>query len=77
MKDIVISSKKVKRELRLLLWCFIIAFVLNIVAIIIYKTYWVEIFTQIGYVIVIAVGLYLSIALIRFLIYLIRKVFGK
>lgn len=77
MKDIVISAQKVKRELYILLGCFIFAFLLNITAIIIYKTSWIEIFTQIGYVIVIAVGLYLFIALIRFLIYLIKKAFGK
>lgn len=77
MKDIVIPAKKVKREVYILLGCFIFAFLLNIACIIIYKTRWIEIFTQIGYVIVIAVVLYLFVAFIRFLVYLIRKSLRK
>lgn len=77
MKDIVIPSQKVKREVYILLGCFIFAFLLNIACIIIYKTRWIEIFTQIGYVIVIAVVLYLLIALIRFVAFLVGKLFKK
>lgn len=77
MKDIVIPAKKVKREVYILLGCFIFAFLLNIACIIIYKTRWIEIFTQIGYVIVIAVVLYLLIALIRFVAFLVGKLFKK
>lgn len=77
MKDIVIPSHKVKREARIFMGCFIFAFLLNIAAIIIYKTPWYEAFTQIGYVIVIAVVLYLLMALIRFLIFAIGKLFKR
>ncbi len=77
MKDIVIPSHKVKREARIFFGCFIFAFLLNIAAIIIYKTPWYEAFTQIGYVIVIAVVLYLMAALFRFIIYLTRKSLRK
>ncbi|MCW1734766.1 hypothetical protein [Anaerorudis cellulosivorans] len=77
MKDIVIPSQKVKREARIFMGCFIFAFLLNIAAIIIYKTPLYEAFTQIGYVIVIAVVLYLITALIRFLVFLIGKLFKK
>ncbi len=73
MKDIVIPSQKVKREARIFMGCFIFAFLMNIAAIIIYKTPWYEAFTQIGYVIVIAVTLYLIMAFIRFSVHLIRK----
>ncbi len=77
MKDIVIPSQKVKREAWIFFGCFIFAFLLNIAAIIIYKTPWYEAFTQIGYVIVIAVVLYLLMALIRFLIFVIGKLFKR
>lgn len=77
MKDIVIPSQKVKREAWIFFGCFIFAFLLNIAAIIIYKTPWYEAFTQIGYVIVIAVGLYLIVSLIRFFIYLIKQLFKR
>lgn len=77
MKDIVIPSQKVKREAWIFLGCFIFAFLLNIAAIIIYKTPWYEAFIQIGYIIVIAVVLYLLMALIRFLIFVIGKLFKR
>lgn len=73
MKDIVISSKRMKKEVAILLACFIIAFVINIASIVIYKTSWLEIFTQIGYVIIITLTLYLVIAFIRLIIYLINR----
>lgn len=77
MKDIFIPSQKAKKELYILLGCFVFGFFMNIAAIMIYKTPWIEVFTQVGYVIVIAVVLYLIAALVRFLIYLIRKLFRK
>ena len=73
MKDIILTAKRVKKELIVLLVCFIIAFVINVAAIIIYKTPWYEMFSQIGYVAVIAIVLYLLLAIIRGLISLIRK----
>ena len=77
MKDIVISSKQQKRELRILLYCFVFAFLLNIIGIIIYKTPWIELFTQIGYVFVIAFALYFIVSLFRLLVYLISRLFRK
>ncbi len=77
MKDIIIPSQKVKREAYVFLGCFIFSFLLNITAIIIYKTPWYEVFTQIGYVIVIAVVLYLLVALIRFVVFLVGKLFKR
>jgi len=77
MKDIIITSKQIKKELYILLGSFIFAFLLNIVAVAIYKTPWVEIFTQFGYVVVITVVTYLLIGLVRFIISLIRKLFTR
>lgn len=75
MKDIIITSKRIKKELYILLSCFAIAFILNIVSIVIYKTSWVEVFTQIGYVIVITIVLYLILALVRLFISGLKKIF--
>lgn len=77
MKDLIITSHQIKRELRFFLICFILAFILNILGIVIYKTNWVEIFTQIGYVLAIAFVLYLFILLVRIIILLIVKLFRK
>lgn len=77
MKDIIISSKQQKRELRILLYCFIFAFLLNITGIILYKTPVKEVVTQIGYVVVIAFILYFIIAAFRLLIYMILILLKK
>ena len=73
MKDIIITSKRIKKELYILLGCFIVAFAVNLIAIIIYKTSWVEILSQIGYVLVITLFLYVLLAALRFAFKIIRK----
>lgn len=77
MKDLVISSKILKRELLIFLVCFIAICIVNIVSIIIFKTSFWEIFSQIGYVVVISVILYLLVAFVRVLIYLLLKIFKR
>lgn len=77
MREIVITSKRVKRELYILLICFATAFILNIIAIIIYRTSWVEVFSQLGYVVVITFILYVLVTFIRFVIYLAKQLFRK
>jgi presenilin-like A22 family membrane protease len=68
MKDYTLTAKRQKKELSILLYCFIVAFLLNIAAIIIYKTPWVEVVTQIGYVVVVGVVLYGLLLLFRLII---------
>ena len=77
MKDIIITSKKVKRELYILLGCFVVAVLINISAIVYYNTFWRELITQIGYEIVIAVSLYLVILIIRLVFKLMLLLFKK
>ena len=77
MKDLVISSKMLKKELLILLSCFIAVCLVNIVSIIVFKTSFWEIFTQLGYVVVITVVLYVLAAVMRLLIYSIRKIFKR
>lgn len=54
MKDIIITSKKLKQERNIYLLSFLLAFIINVIAIIIYSRPWIEIISQIGYVIVIS-----------------------
>ena len=77
MKDLVISGKKVKRELLIALGCFICAVLINIICIIVYHSQWHEIFTQIGFTIFVAIALYLLLLLIRLIILACRKIFCK
>ena len=77
MKPIVIDSKFVKRELLILLGCFIAAVIFDLVAIILYKRPAIELLTTIGYEVVIALGLYAFLALVRILVFLVASLFRK
>ena len=77
MKDIIITSKKLKQERNIFLLSFLLAFIINVIAIIIYSRPWIEIISQIGYVIVISFFIYLILWIPRgiliFLSHLIRR----
>ncbi len=76
MKDIVFTKKRQKKELLIFGVCFAIGFLMNLISIIIYKTPWYEIFSQLGYVFVIALVLYILLSIIRGIIKLIKSI-GK
>ena len=77
MKDILITSARLKKELRILLYCFVLSFLINISAIIMYKTPWFELFTQTGYVIAITLILYFIVSLFRIFFIFIKKLFNR
>jgi glucan phosphoethanolaminetransferase (alkaline phosphatase superfamily) len=77
MKDIIITSRRLKKEIYILSTCFIIAFLINIFSIITFKTPWYEIFTQIGYVLVITLISYLLVAIVRVIAILIKKMITR
>ena len=65
MKDTVITAQAKKRELWILLACFVVANITNWVAIIRFSAPWYEVFTQIGYVVVTTLVIYALIAVMR------------
>ncbi len=67
MKDFTISGNKINRELLSLLVCFIIAFLLNVLAIIIYKTNFSEIVSSLHYVLMFSLVLYVLWSIVRLL----------
>lgn len=71
MRDIVFTKKRQKKELFIFGACFATGFLMNLFSIIIYKTPWHEIFSQLGYVFAIAIFLYLLLAFVRGIIRLI------
>ena len=73
MKDTVITAKRKKTELLTFLVCFGLAFLLNVGCIIYYKTPFYEMFTQIGFMLVFALGLYLIWTALRLIIWLFRR----
>ena len=77
MKDIVITEKMIRRELYVLLGCFVAAFFVNVGAIIAYDRPWSELYSQIGFVLFITGGIYVLLAIFRFLVWLVAKIFKK
>ncbi len=65
MKDTIITAQAKKRELWILLACFVVANVTNWVAIIRFSAPWYEVFTQIGYIVVTTLVIYAPIAILR------------
>jgi len=68
MKDFTISGNRVIRELIIFLICFIIAFLTNVIAIIIYKTHFSELLTSLYYVLIFSLLIYFVSTFIRLLI---------
>ena len=77
MKDIVITAKMIRRELFILLGCFVAAFLVNVGAIIAYDRPWVELISQIGFVFFITGGIYVLLAVFRLLVWGVTKIFKK
>ena len=77
MKDIIIPGRRVQRELFVYAISFVLAFLINITAVVIYIRPWTEVFSQIGYVLVISIAIYLLLWIPRLLVagiaWLIRK----
>ena len=72
MKDTVITADVKRRELWILLGCFVVANVINWVAIIKFATPWYEVFSQIGYVVVTTCILYILLWVLRLGWYLLK-----
>lgn len=64
MKDVTIKGSFLKRELYILLCCIGVAVILNIFSIIKYKTSWVELFTQLHFVILVGIFIYVLVFLV-------------
>lgn len=73
MKDILFTVKRQKTEIKVFCVCIVLAYLMNITAIIAYGTSWSELWTQSLWMLLITCGFYgLSIAL-RLLYYGIRQ----
>ena len=77
MEDVTIKGKRIKKEFIILLISVVLAFGINIYSIITYQTRWVELWTYLPTVILLGIMIYFLLAAVRFLVYIIRKVFMK
>jgi hypothetical protein len=77
MRDIVVPSRVVKRELIILLVSLVSAFLLNVYSIVKYGTSWKEIYNQIHVVLGVALLIYVLVFLFRLIISPIFRLFIK
>lgn len=77
MKDIVIKGTSIKRELWVLLGCFIVAYGLNIYSILHWSRPATELYMTIGYVVVFAVGIYVGLWIVRLVVLLLKTIILK
>ena len=73
MKDTLITAHRKLVELKTAGVCLLLAVLLNIGCIIYYHTPFYEIFTQIGYTVVIALGFYVIWTAIRLILWLFQR----
>ncbi|HOO84642.1 MAG TPA: hypothetical protein PLS94_08770 [Prolixibacteraceae bacterium] len=73
MKNIVITSKMIKKELLIWTAMFVIAQIANLYAIIKFDTSFSELYSQLGYVFALSIVLYVLLLLIRYFYGLSKK----
>lgn len=77
MKDITIKEKSIRRELWILLGCFVFAVYVNIFAIIKFSRPAKELVTMIGYVCAVAIITYIMLLAIRLIVLLVIWIIRK
>ena len=73
MKDTLITAHRKLVELKTAGVCLLLAVLVNVGCIIYYHTPFYEVFTQIGYTVVIALGFYVIRTAIRLIVWLFRR----
>jgi hypothetical protein len=77
MKDVIVKGNFLKRELKVFLACFIIAFGVNVYSIIAYNTEWLELLTALHIILLLAGLIYIVTGILRTIFWLIILPFRK
>lgn len=77
MKDILISVKRQKTEIKIFCTCIVLAYLLNIISILSFNTEWSELWTQTLWMAIITCGLYGLSIVLRLLYYGIHCMMAK
>lgn len=75
MNEIKMKSNRLKKEAIYFGSAFGIAFLLNVFSIVRYKTHWSELYTQLGYVLMVAIILYVLVIVVRVAIKAVKSMF--
>ncbi len=77
MKDIIITSKKLKQERNIFLLSFLLAYIIKVIAIIINSRPWIEIISKIWYVNEISFFIYLILWIPRGILIFLSHLFRR
>lgn len=77
MKDVLISGRRMNREIMIFIGCFVIAFALNIYSIIKYKTAWSELLTTLHITLLLAIVIYVLFGLLRLILCGLSRLFRR
>lgn len=77
MRDILLTVKRQRTELLIFTVCFLIAFLLNVISIITFGTEWKELYTQLLWVVCLALLFYGVWLFLRMLYWGIKKITHK
>lgn len=75
MKDIIITGKRIRREILITLIIFLFAILLNVYAIISYETGWSELISEIPFILLISVVIYVFLSLVRIIFSILKYTF--
>ncbi|MBR0299047.1 MAG: hypothetical protein IJQ93_01870 [Bacteroidales bacterium] len=75
MKDLVIKRAALHREMCILAVLLLLAEIVNLAAIIHFGRPAVELLSQLGYVVLLALVVYMALWIVRIIVYLIVKIF--
>lgn len=77
MKDVLISGRRIAREIWIFLGCFVLAFAINIYAIHEYNTQWKELWTTLPITLAVAVALYVLFTILRLILGGVSRLFRR
>ncbi len=77
MKDILISSRRIAREIQIFLACFVLALALNAYAIHTYNTQWKELLTTLHITIALAIVMYVLLGILRLIFGSVSRLFKR
>jgi len=77
MKDVLISGRRIAREFKIFLGCFVLALALNAYSIHAYNTQWKELLTTLHITLAVAIILYVLFAILRLIFIGISRLFRR
>jgi len=77
MKDVLISGRRIAREIQIFLVCFVLALAVNAYAIHEYNTQWKELLTTLHITLAVAIILYVLLGILRLLLGGVARLFRR